>query len=71
MPETNVTRDQESSYVAEALSFLRDLRNAAVDANEANLDVLLAEQPRLRSQAVQFIQTLVPASNVTADSYKI
>ena len=70
LPEANITRDQESSYVAEALSFLRELRNAAVDANESNLDVLLAEEPRLRTQAVQFIRTLVPASNVTADSYR-
>ena len=49
LPDTSITQDQENSYVTEALSFLRDLRDTAGSSNESSLDVLLGEQPSLRT----------------------
>ena len=69
-PDTSITQDQEKSYVIEALSFLRELREIAGKSNEASVDMLLEEHLDLGTKAFQLAKNLIPTSQATRDSFR-
>ena len=68
-PDTNWDRLQEDSYVNQALSVMRELRETAVNTNEARLDVLLGEREELRRETFNIFRTLLPTSKTSADAF--